>query len=315
MRRRLLALLGAVLATATLGACASGGAGGERPAAPEPRVCEPTGSVAQRDLRFAESPGVAPRLQSLDLYVPKRPSGCPPVALVVYVHGGAFRVGDKANRIADKVRLFTGAGFAFASVNYRLVDRTGSGPTNGRYPAAEEDVADAVGFLVRRAAGDRIDPERVLLLGHSAGAHLVALVSTDPAFLRRAGVRLDQVRCTAPLDTSYDIPTEIAGGGVVAAMYATAFGEDPAIWVRGSPNRIVEPGIGIPEFHIVTRGPPERIAQAESFGTALRGAGIGATVQDVNPVTHAGVNARVGAPGDTIVTPPLLQFFRACARG
>ena len=114
---------------------------------PQPQSCRSTGSVAHRDLRYASSPGVVPRLQSLDLYVPARPSGCAAAPVVVYVHGGAFQLGDKANQLADKIELFTKAGWGFASLNYRLVGTPGSGATNGMYPAAEQDVASAVAYL------------------------------------------------------------------------------------------------------------------------------------------------------------------------
>jgi acetyl esterase/lipase len=233
------------------------------------------------------------------------------VPLVAYVHGGAFRVGDKRNRITDKVALFTGAGWAFASLNYRLVDRPGAGPTNGVYPAAEEDVAAGIAHLVDRAREYGLDRSQVMLLGHSAGAHLVALVSTDGSFLEREGLGLDDIACTVPLDTTYDIPAQIAGGGVVAAMYATAFGDDRSVWVRGSPNRNVAPGKDIPAFQIVTRGQPERIAEAEAFGAVLTDAGVDAEVRDVSPLSHAAVNDAVRA-GDPTVGEPLMAFLREC---
>src|SRR5262245_53612178 len=66
-------------------------------------------------------PAPAPASQNqLDLYVPDGVTRKDSRPLVVYVHGGAWQVGDKGNQIADKRDLFTGAGYLFASLNYRL---------------------------------------------------------------------------------------------------------------------------------------------------------------------------------------------------
>ena len=277
-----------------------------------PPDCTGTGTVTHRDLRYAASPGTAANLQSLDLYLPVRPAGCGPAPLVAYVHGGGFVNGDKANRITDKRDLFNREGWGFASLNYRLVDHPGAGPTNGVYPAAEQDVAAAVAYLASHAAQHRIDPDRLMLLGHSAGAFLVALESTDGAFLEGAGLQLDDIVCTAPLDTTYDIAAQIARGGTEEAMFRNAFGDDPAVWDRASPPNNVAPGKAIPSFHIVTRGTAARVAQSQSFGATLREAGIAANVQVANGLSHAAVNEAVGKAGDTVVTPPLMAFFRGC---
>jgi acetyl esterase/lipase len=277
-----------------------------------PASCAGTGTTAHRDLRYASSPSVAARHQSLDLYVPKRPPGCGPAPLVVYVHGGGFVTGDKANKLEHKVPLFNGEGWAFASINYRLVDAAGAGPTNGEYPAAEQDVAAAIDYLHDHARAYDVDARRTMLLGHSAGAFLVALVSTDGGFLSGAGRSLDDVVCTAPIDTTYDIPAQIAAGGTEEAMFRNAFGDDPAVWERASPPNNVAAGKGIPAFHVLTRGQPDRVAQSQAFGDTLRAAGVPATVQVTRGLTHEDVNARIGQPGDTVVTPALMAFFRGC---
>lgn len=306
MRRR----LGALILVAALPAVAA--ASCDSPGNHRPPSCVPTGNIAHRNLRYAASAGVSANLQSLDLYVPVRPAGCAATPVVAYVHGGGFVKGDKANQLADKVNGFTKEGWGFASLNYRLVGNPGSGPTNGRYPAAEQDVAAGIAYLAAHASRYQLDAKRIMLLGHSAGADLVALVSTDGSFLQGAGLHLDDIVCTAPLDTTYDIPTQIAGGGQSALMYRNAFGNDPAVWVKGSPNRNVAPGKGIPSFHVVTRGAPSRVAQARAFGTTLRNAGVPVDVQVVSGLTHEQVNDAVGRPGETVVTPALMSFYRTC---
>jgi arylformamidase len=298
----------------TASASSASSASKPTPVSAPPASCRVTGVVAHRNLRYASDPGVAPNPQSLDLFVPQRSAGCAPAPVVAYVHGGGFRRGDKANQLQDKIKLFTDAGYAFASLNYRLVGAPGAGPTNGMYPASEQDVATGIGFLADHAAQYDLNPERIMLLGHSAGAFLVAAVTTDGSFLHDAGVPLSDIACVAPLDTTYDIPTQVAGGGVNAEMYRNAFGADPAVWTKGSPSRNVAAGKSIPSFHIVTRGSARRVAEAQAFGQKLRDADVAVDVQVVRGLSHNDVNDHVGQAGDTVVTPPLMAFFANCAK-
>ena len=101
--------------------------------------------------------GVARDLTSLDLYVPpkrcRRRKAVAPV--VVWVHGGGYRRGDKAQQVADKVALFAKRGWIFASVNYRL-SRPAAG--NARYPDHYNDVASAVAWLREHVRGRGGDP-------------------------------------------------------------------------------------------------------------------------------------------------------------
>jgi acetyl esterase/lipase len=274
---------------------------------PPPTGCAPTGITTHRDVRYRTTAGVPANKQSLDLYLPKLPAGCPATPLVAYVHGGGFTGGDKGNQIADKRDLFTGEGWAFASINYRLGDA-------GHYPKAEEDVAGALAYLRSHAAVNRTDPNRTLLLGHSAGAFLVSLVSTNAKYLGRFGLDLHAIACTASNDTSYDIPHEIAQGGRQATMFRNAFGDDPKVWVEASPARNVAPNKGIPDFHIITRGTAHRVGEAQAFGDALVRAGVPARVVVARGMSHDEVNAAVGAPGDTRITPALMAFYRSCGR-
>ncbi|MGH8977454.1 MAG: hypothetical protein ACRDV7_05210, partial [Acidimicrobiia bacterium] len=56
-----------------------------------------------------------------------------------------------------------------------------------------------------------------------------------------------------------------------------------------------------------------RVAQSQAFGATLRAAGVAADVQVTRGLSHEEVNAAVGQVGETVVTPPLMDFFRACA--
>ena len=131
------------------------------------------------------------KLNQLDLYQPADVTAGAARPVVVYVHGGGWSSGDKDNKISRKVNLFTGAGYVFASVNYRLspdpIDL--SYPASRvRFPTHPGDVGEAIAWLDRNVASYGGDPRRILLIGHSAGAHIVSLISTDPSYVARWGV-------------------------------------------------------------------------------------------------------------------------------
>jgi acetyl esterase/lipase len=137
-------------------------------------------------------------------------------------------------------------------------------------------------------------------------------MSTDTSFIQEAGLPVESLRCTVSLDTEYDIANQVAQGGSQEALYRNAFGNDPAVWAEGSPIDHTDAGQVRPEFLIIAQGPPRRIDQAQAFADALERGGTPASVIDVNPLDHEGINVAVGAADDTVVTPPLMDFFRSC---
>ncbi len=114
-------------------------------------------------------------LRTLDVY--SLPSSAAAVPVVIWVHGGGWFTGDKANNMARKVELFNGEGYLLVSLNYRLSPepKASPAPDRVRFPTHPEDVARAVAWVHENAAAYGGDPERIALLGHSAGAHLCRL--------------------------------------------------------------------------------------------------------------------------------------------
>lgn len=213
-------------------------------------------------------------------------------------------------------RPFTGEGWLFASVNYRLsASSSGDGPGPVRYPTHEQDVVEAIAWLRDHSAEVGGDPNRTFLVGHSSGAFIASLISTDTSLLAAAGLSTGNVRCTASLDTEYDVAGQIAQGGSQELLYRNAFGDDPATWAAGSPITHTAPGEPRPRFLVFTRGAARRVLRAQDFTDALRAGGTPATVIDLSPISHQEVNRAVGRPGDAAVTPALMAFFRTCASG
>lgn len=109
-----------------------------------------------------------PSTQVLDLYLPAAGETFP---VVVYVHGGGFKFGDRRMVSAALVKGFLEAGYAVASIDYRL-----SGEAT--FPAAAQDMFKSIGFLKQHASSLHINPSQLAVFGESAGANLAALAGT-----------------------------------------------------------------------------------------------------------------------------------------
>jgi len=204
--------------------------------------------------------------QTLDLWRAKGASA--PTALIIFVHGGGWKRGSKDNATgAAKVEHLTGLGYAVASINYRLVPEA-------TVEQQAADVVSSVAYLRRNAARLGIDPTRVILMGHSAGAHLVALVGTDPRYLKDAGLSEADLRGVILLDGAcYDVPRQIAeGGNFMRDSYVQAFGGDVARQRALSPTfHAANPNA--PSFLILHVDREDGKAQSEALGAALSAAG------------------------------------------
>jgi arylformamidase len=294
-------------------ALASGCASGSTPAADTTTTVQDTtpascaAPVGGKDLAYVS--GGDP-LQALDLYVPPG-SGCDPLPLVVWVHGGGWQIGDKAHAMEDKVAHWNDAGWAVASVNYRLTDPAVPETERVMVPDHNEDVAAALGWLAHHATELGLDRERLAVLGHSAGAGIVAALAADPAYLAAVDVAPADLGCVAPLDTeAFDI-TRAMATPPLTAVYQDAFGTDPARWVELSPQTHLGEA-EVPDLFLVTRGSADRRAVVAAFANAVDAAGGDVTVVDLPSFTHADVNRRIGEPTDTQLTPALDEWLTDC---
>ena len=218
---------------------------------------------------FAEPPGSEPL--RLDLHRPAAGGGLgSPPPLVVFVHGGGWRAGDRGTFVptmCDEPDPFTriaAAGIAVASVDYRL-------SATAFFPAQVEDVRTALDWLRAHSDEFGVDGSRVMLWGESAGATLAALVALDPG----SGVRglvdwygpSDLEALAASLGQSTDPATREAGwlGHAVAA--------DPARARAASPRHQVRPGA--PPTLIVHGLADDAVphSQSELFAATLTGVG------------------------------------------
>lgn len=268
-----------------------------------PLDCTTTGVEVDADIAYLEGTGSPADLTSLDVHRPVQAEGCGPTPVLVWVHGGGWQVGDRRQQLEDKVELLTSMGWTLVSTNYRLSPEV-------RYPVHNDDVAAALAWVLDHAAELDLDPDRLTVMGHSAGAGIVAALATDARHLERVGRSPRDLACVVMLDTEgYDVEAAAADG---RRAYLEAFGDDPAVWAEASPMRHLAASVGTPRSMVVTRGSVARRTTAERFVDGLEQVGADAELLDVTPLDHAAVNRAVGAEGDDVVTPPLVAFLRDC---
>jgi len=207
---------------------------------------------AHAELRVDVPYGPAGAENTLDIrYQPGQPS-----PLIVFVHGGGWDRGDKK----AGTRLLAGfaPAYAYASVNYRLAPQA-------TIKDEISDVALAVAYLQKHAAEYSIDPKRIVLMGHSAGAHLVAVAALDSKYFAEAGVSPGAVRAVVLLDCG-GCGTEIQSPRLRATM-----APDPERWKAYSPTALAARSAQAPPPFLITYAPDRQRSanNAQPFAAAL----------------------------------------------
>ena len=228
--------------------------------------------------------GDGPR-QTMDVYFPQ---GDPVGPVLVMLHGGGWAGGDKAEPSVwrAKARHWTAKGYVFVSVSTRLLPDAAP-----REQAV--DLARAVAFVQHTAPEWGADPARIVMMGHSAGAHVSALAATDPEIRAEAGVR--PVRGLVSLDTA---ALDVAGlmTSEPATLYHNAFGPAPEAWDRSSPTARLTPEAP-PALLVCSLGWHGACAGAKVFAARAKGLGVPTRILPIDR-THGQVSAELGTPGD-----------------
>lgn len=262
------------------------------------QVCG-AGERTQRDVAYSNT---GANRTKLDVFAPGTGEHLP---VLVWIHGGGWRIGDKSN-VQRKPAAFNQAGYVFVSINYRLH------PT-ANFADQAGDVARAISWVKNHAPDFGGDPGRIFVMGHSAGAHLAALVGTDARYLESVGLKLSDLSGVILLDgAGYDIPRQVREAALprIKELYTTVFSEDEAKQREASPITHVARGRNIPPFlilHVATRR--DARAQSEALAARLRGAGVEARVIPAEGKTHMTINRELGMPGDR-PTREVLQFLQ-----
>jgi len=251
------------------------------------------GGVSRTEnLAYADGPR-----HGLDVYAPKAALSAP---VVVFFYGGGWESGSK-----DMYR-FVGHTLATRGIvavipDYRVHPEV-------RFPAFMEDAAQAVAWVRSNAARFGGDPDRIFLMGHSAGANIAALLAVDVTYLRAVGLSPIRDMCgVIGMAGAYDfVPPN-------PRRFAAVFGPE-AEWPRSMPINFV-----------TTAGTPPMLLTGEADGTVepgnttrmakrLDSAGVSAQVAVYPGISHRSIIVSLGSPL-TVLTPALDDTIRFIESG
>lgn len=248
---------------------------------PKARIKLPSGARALLDQSFG--PDAA---HKLDVYLPANPKGAP---VLFMVHGGAWMVGDKAASkvVLNKVGRWLPKGYIVVSPNYRM----------SRSPQVMDqvdDVARALAFTQSKAAEWGGDASRLLVLGHSAGAHLVSMLVSDPRLASAHGAR--PWLGTVPLDSAaFDIVDIMENKHY--RFYDRVFGKDRRYWEETSPLHRLTGAPLTPMLIVCSTRRSDACPQARAYAAKASSQGGRVTVLPVD-MSHGDINGKLGTEGD-----------------
>lgn len=235
--------------------------------------------------------------QRLDVYLPTNAKNSP---VIVMVHGGAWKMGDKRsdNVVQNKMNRWVSKGIVFISVNYRLVPKV--------TPQQQaDDVASALAYIESHAHQWGGNPKQIILMGHSAGAHLVSLISADPQ--KYVSLGLKPWLGTVSLDTAtMDLVQTM--GRKHFDFYDDVFGSDKNSWIENSPLYQLEPSA--PPMFLVCSTLREDKPCESSKPFMEKGADMGLRIEmSQQALSHGEINDELGKPNG--YTERVEQFIRS----
>lgn len=243
-----------------------------------------------RDIPYTDN-GESER-HRLDVYAPPDAVAAP---VVVFFHGGGWRSGDK--RLFEHLgRAFAVRGIVAVNVNYRLTPEV-------RSPLHAEDCAAACGWVVRSIESFGGDARRIVLAGHSAGAHLAALLAVDARYLDAVGFDRAALCGVVAISGVYDLAAHVDSTAITSAGHVReAFGNHDAALREASPMHHV--ARGLPPFLIVVAedDPAVLREQAREFADALRDVEVNAMFVSIKGRDHLSIVRRFGPSSDTTAT-------------
>lgn len=166
--------------------------------------------------------------QDLKLYNIKEQKTTKKMPVILYAHGGGWTAGDKSN-IVDKPAYFNDLGYNFISMNYRLSPEV-------TYKEQTEDVVHALKWVIDHADTYGYDVNKITLVGHSAGGHLMMLAATDERYLKEAGLSKKNIHSLISIEGPLDLTAFITN----FSDFKKVYGNDKRVWEDASPSEFIK---------------------------------------------------------------------------
>jgi acetyl esterase/lipase len=209
----------------------------------------------------------------LDIYSPEGASELP---VVMFIHGGGWKNGNRGY-VQQKPEYFTGKGYVFVSIDYRLLPEA-------EVAVQAKDVEAAFGFVRKNIAEYGGAPARIGVMGHSAGCHLAALTGLRGGLPGVAALVLND-------SENYDVAA-IMNAGKKQRIYADVF-RDPSQWAALSPVTYAGTRRHPPVFVAYSKHEGHREA-AVKFAGKLKAAGTDVALFDGRAYSHFSINRGFG---------------------
>ena len=209
-------------------------------------------------------------------------SGAPKAPVVVYVHGGGWIKGERT-KVYSLPSWAKSRGYMMVSVDYRPVPKTS---IDGQI----SDIVRAIKWVRANISSHGGDPSRIVIMGHSAGSHLVAMIGVRKLAGPLAGVVANDVQAY-DLEQYYRLRNDS-----MDRVYVKTFGRNRANWKKWSPATYVDRGSGYPPFLILYSRSDyiRRKALANSFAGKLRDRGTKVALFDGKGYTHGSIARGIG---------------------
>lgn len=251
---------------------------GARAAAAQSTAALPAGVEKIADMAYGQD-----ERERLDVYRPSN-AGSTPAPVIFMVHGGGWRVGDKAaaSVVQNKVARWVPRGFILISVNYPLLPKAS-------VAHQAQAVAKALAYAQQHAKDWGGAADQFILMGHSAGAHLVALLNAKPAYAQHLGAQA--WLGTVALDSAMLDTTAVMQQRHLP-LYDQAFGSDPSYWQAMSPYAQLTPH-ALPYLLVCSSLRSNSCPQAQAMAEHMRSLRGQAQVLP-QALEHGQINAQLG---------------------
>ena len=210
----------------------------------------------------------------LDVYAPQNANGLP---VVFFIHGGGWKNGTRSY-VQSKPEFFLNKGYVFVSIDYRMLPEA-------EVAVQAQDVEAAFAYVRANIGEYGGDPNRIAVMGHSAGCHLAALTGLRGGLPGAAALVLNDVE-------NYDLEA-IMRAGKKPRLYGEAF-PDPAQWHVLSPTTYISSGKHPPIMIAYSKVRGHQKA-ATTFARKLKAAGASVSLYDGSAYSHFAINRGFGA--------------------
>ena len=273
---------------------------------------ETSGFTVQTDVSYLND---SSPYHKLDVYLPNSPG---PFPAIIYIHGGGWVQGNKSE-LSDVAQLYAKRGIAGFSIDYTLAKTNQSA-----WPQNIEDVIAALSYIKNNAATYHVDPNRIAVLGSSAGAQLASLVGTlqgNESFLSNTSFN-GSLHSQVCLVMNYDGVEDLEYVGqnstininllinIVSSQFGgVTYTENASLWREASPVTYIS--ADDPAF-VFVHGAEDRIVPiqvAQSFNSKLQAAGVATYFIQIEAYHDILDNEAINLQARYTLDPLLRQFF------